>query len=312
MDYFSGDVLKIKCYIEKDSQKYKRLFNLLYGDSVWKVQKVCNLATLHREYQGIYSIPKLGFVESIINPGPQDEDKSEYFDIPAKLNAALQHKYNSSQYAAIKSSLKKSGVTLIQGPPGTGKTNTILGILSVLLNSKQETQEHKEEPTIKKTKEEALSLAKYSTDYKKAQYSKAMPWLKTNFKNWRDEDKQEIVLPLEAQYVYPVAEKMDSRIKLPKYENNVHVKPQRILICAPSNAAIDQIIRLVLQKGILDNEGRQTFPSLVRIGPNYHESLKEVSLEYIMTNEIGTDQSKNPADIRTNVGYFYRVDIEEN
>jgi hypothetical protein len=91
---------------------------------------------------------------------------------------------------------------------------------------------------------------------------------------------------------------------MPKYEQNIHIKPQRILICAPSNAAIDQIIRLVLQKGILDNEGRQTFPSLVRIGPNYHESLKEVSMEYLVTNEMGTDANKNIMEVRTNVPFF--------
>ena len=57
----------------------------------------------------------------------------------------------------------------------------------------------------------------------------------------------------------------------------------------------------MLQKGILDNEGRQVFPSLVRIGPNYHESLKEVSMEYLVTNEMGTDPNKNIFEVRTNV-----------
>ena len=43
--------------------------------------------------------------------------------------------YNHSQYQAINSCLKQEGVTLIQGPPGTGKTKTVLGTLSVLLQS---------------------------------------------------------------------------------------------------------------------------------------------------------------------------------
>ena len=301
VDYASGDIVKIKCSIEKDSQKYNRLFDLLYGDSLWKVQKVCNMATIHREFQAIQSIPKISFFENIINPLPIEDDQLEFFEIPAKLNAALQHNYNSSQYSAIKSSLKKFGVTLIQGPPGTGKTNTILGILSVLLNSKQETNENRIELNDKKIKDEAVSITQYSTDFKKAQVRKAMPWLRSGFKDWRDGDKHEVVQPLQGHLVYPTADMTDERIKLPKYENNVHNKPQRILICAPSNAAIDQIIRLVLKKGILDNEARQTFPSLVRIGPNYHESLKEVSLEYIMSNEIGPDQLKNPIEVRNNV-----------
>lgn len=43
--------------------------------------------------------------------------------------------YNPSQINAIKESLKLEGITLVQGPPGTGKTTTVLGTLSVLLNS---------------------------------------------------------------------------------------------------------------------------------------------------------------------------------
>lgn len=60
---------------------------------------------------------------------------NKYFDIPEKLNIHLKGAYNDSQYNAIRSCLKKEGITLIQGPPGTGKTHTILGVLSVLLNS---------------------------------------------------------------------------------------------------------------------------------------------------------------------------------
>ena len=41
----------------------------------------------------------------------------------------------SPQVAAIATALQQRPVNLIQGPPGTGKTRTILGLLSVLLQS---------------------------------------------------------------------------------------------------------------------------------------------------------------------------------
>ena len=94
---------------------------------------------------------------------------------------------------------------------------------------------------------------------------------------------------------------INRHIALPRYEPNYYVKPQKILICAPSNAAIDQIIRLVLEKGILNNEGLKSQPSLVRIGPNYHESLKEVSLEHLVATEMGTDPNKVFAEVRNMV-----------
>lgn len=209
VDYFNVDVLKVKVFLAKGSHKYGRIFDLVYEDSQWKIQKVCNMATLHREYQAIYSIPKISFSNVLINPGPLDETDLQYFEIPAKLNSVLQHKYNESQFAAIKSSLKKSGVTLIQGPPGTGKTNTILGILSVLLNSKQEKEIAHAELTTKKIENEALSITAYSSDDKKAHYRKAMPWLTNGYRNWRDQDKVPISLPLEKHLVYPTANMTD-------------------------------------------------------------------------------------------------------
>ena len=57
------------------------------------------------------------------------------FIIPNTLDNSLKKMYNETQYAAVVSSLKQEGVTLVQGPPGTGKTKTVLGTLSVLLQS---------------------------------------------------------------------------------------------------------------------------------------------------------------------------------
>jgi senataxin len=209
VDYFNIDVLKVKVYLAKGSHKYGLIFDLVYEDSIWKSQKVCNMATLHREYQAIYSIPKIAFSNVLINPGPLDETNQQYFEIPAKLNSVLQHRYNASQFEAIKSSLKKSGVTLIQGPPGTGKTNTILGILSVLLNSKQDKESQINILDSKKIDEEALNITVYSSDEKKAHLKKAMPWLSRGFKNWRDGDRAELNLPLEKHLVYPTSNMTD-------------------------------------------------------------------------------------------------------
>jgi superfamily I DNA and/or RNA helicase len=205
VDYFNVDILKVKVYLVKGSHKYGRIFDLVFEDSKWKIQKICNMATLHREYQAIYSMSKITFSSILLNPIAIDEGDQPHFEIPAKLNSVLQHRYNASQFAAIKSSLKKSGVTLIQGPPGTGKTNTILGILSVLLNSKQEKDMDHAEPSVKKIVDETLNLTVYSTDAKKAHFKKAMPWLSGGFRNWRDGDKSPIDLPLDKHLVYPTA-----------------------------------------------------------------------------------------------------------
>lgn len=195
--------------MDRDSRRFKIFFELLHEDSVWKVQKVCNMATLHREYQGIHSLPKLSFADTILNPGAAGGLQQEYFEIPEKLREVLEQRYNASQFTAIKSSLKKTGITLIQGPPGTGKTNTILGILSVLLNTKDKHDLRRELPAASKMLEEPTPPARQSETYKKQQIAKAMPWLRGGYANPRDQDKAKVELPLEKHLVYPVSSLSD-------------------------------------------------------------------------------------------------------
>jgi senataxin len=191
--------------MEKGSKKFENMFDLCYDDSEWQVQKICNLATLHREFQAIHSMPQISFATSILAPKLLPEHPEDFFDIPDNLFKILKEKYNASQFGAIQSSLRKSGVTLIQGPPGTGKTNTILGILSVLLNSKQSVRQ-KVDDGFKGMSIEDLKRTNSTQDYRKTQFAKSMPWLRSNFNNWRDGDKIDINLPLETHLVYPTAD----------------------------------------------------------------------------------------------------------
>jgi senataxin len=61
--------------------------------------------------------------------------------------------------------------------------------------------------------------------------------------------------------------------------------PDKILICAPSNAAIDEIVNKILEKGLLDEKGNTVFPFLIRVGPNYNENLQHVSFDHLVSKE---------------------------
>lgn len=79
--------------------------------------------------------------KTILNPAEFKNCLEEKFHIPLDLDTRLKEIYNDSQYKAIHECLKKIGVTLIQGPPGTGKTRTVIGTLSILLNSFNKVEE---------------------------------------------------------------------------------------------------------------------------------------------------------------------------
>lgn len=66
------------------------------------------------------------------------------------------------------------------------------------------------------------------------------------------------------------------------------------MICAPSNAAIDEIIIRIKKKGLIDENGNCARPQLLRIGvldQNPSEIVKSVSLEH-KAQEILLNQEK--------------------
>lgn len=56
-------------------------------------------------------------------------------------------------------------------------------------------------------------------------------------------------------------------------------KRPRILVCAPSNAAVDNIILKIMEDGFIDGNGCRYNPSIVRIGRGQSASVKDVCLE---------------------------------
>jgi hypothetical protein len=67
--------------------------------------------------------------------------------------------------------------------------------------------------------------------------------------------------------------------------------PKHVLVCAPSNAAIDEIVSRLLRHtgpGMLNARGESFLPYVVRVGPNVKESLIEVALETMAKKRMAT------------------------
>lgn len=153
------------------------------NDSIWYLQKICNVVTLDREYQALHSIYDLYLKETLITPSKtlKNIKIGNYFSIPQKLESKLREMYNQSQFEAIKATLKKEGVTLIQGPPGTGKTTTVLGTISVLLNSLIDPNTNiRKKGLLQDTQAMSQSLDEEIREKEQ----KKRPWLMNGFKDW--------------------------------------------------------------------------------------------------------------------------------
>ena len=55
-----------------------------------------------------------------------------------------------------------------------------------------------------------------------------------------------------------------------------------VLVCAPSNSALDEIVLRLLHDGLLDSGGATYTPSLVRVGVRPHASVKAVTMDSLV------------------------------
>ncbi|CAK56076.1 unnamed protein product (macronuclear) [Paramecium tetraurelia] len=75
---------------------------------------------------------------------------------------------------------------------------------------------------------------------------------------------------------------------------------KKILICAPSNAAIDEIIFRILQGGLFDCEGRSRTVKLVRLGVLDEENDKSVIIKQVSLEDVAQYQLFNKSSFKAN------------
>ena len=167
-----------------------------------------------------------------------------------------------SQVTALKAALEKQPITLIQGPPGTGKTRIILSLLSVILHAvpgaksghELELQRYLDVRNKKKPRTPAETSA---------MIRRAMPWL-SGVANPRDAPP----LPRGA----PPPPKTPTEV--PEIVGDVASKRTKVLVCAPSNSALDEIVLRIMQSGLFGPDGDPYSPTLVRVGVSWHHSVE--------------------------------------
>ena len=140
-----------------------------------------SITSVEREFRALSKFAQIHpcIRQTLLKPHEQTLAPTKMFIIPTALDQALSSLYNSSQYQAILASLKQEGVTLVQGPPGTGKTKTVLGTLSVLLQSSTSREQDEELPLLLRWKTSEQNLKNNPLDLN--------PWLSPAYQDWRDQ-----------------------------------------------------------------------------------------------------------------------------
>jgi len=185
---------------------------------------------------------------AILQPSPEHFPKYEQ-ESPAMPECFTQNfvdhlhrTFNDPQLAAIQwaamhtAAGTSSGMTktwpftLVQGPPGTGKTHTVWGMLNV------------------------IHLVQYQ-HYYTSLLKKLAP------ESYKQNESNSDNIPMGS--IDEVLQNMDQNLfrTLPK----LCPKP-RMLVCAPSNAATDELLARVLDRGFIDGEMKVYRPDVARVG----------------------------------------------
>ncbi|XP_052189720.1 uncharacterized ATP-dependent helicase C29A10.10c-like [Diospyros lotus] len=249
LHFYVGDSYDPNSKVDND-----HILRKLQPRGIWFLTVLGSLATTQREYVALHAFPRLNLQmqTAILQPSPEHFPKYEE-QSPAmpecftpNFSDHLHRTFNGPQLAAIKWAAMHTAAgtsngmtkkqdpwpfTLVQGPPGTGKTHTVWGMLNVIHLVQYQ---HYYTALLKKLAPESYKQASESSSDHVANGS-----------------------------IDEVLQSMDQNLfrTLPK----LCPKP-RMLVCAPSNAATDELLARVLDRGFIDGEMKVYRPDVARVG----------------------------------------------
>ncbi|PRW45131.1 putative helicase MAGATAMA 3 [Chlorella sorokiniana] len=268
--------------------------------SQWWVLKLSSMSTIMREWAAIHCIAHMPLREVLLTAKPSQSLLAARgkLEVPPSMRAQMEKTYNESQMAAVTGGLDGSPVVLIQGPPGTGKTKTILGLLSIIMHSAPRgafasaapngsSSSAPTSPTAAAGLPSYVRYQKLSADKRRRVWMEANPYLLG-----RPDPREEVVPPEQA-------DSSDAfgllRRCIPRRIGKSEGPKARVLVCAPSNSALDEIVLRLITVGLTDQDGRVFTPNVVRVGVSIHHSVQSVALDTLVEHRLGGDGSKNVA-----------------
>ncbi|XP_042048025.1 uncharacterized protein LOC121794091 isoform X1 [Salvia splendens] len=272
-----SNILAIRLYLQA-CPRLERARKLLTERSKWYVSRIMSITPQLREFQALSSIREIPLLPIILNPvncrsSQYEAETQSMSKLPQPLQQILKSSYNDSQLQAISLvtglfDLKKDfELTLIQGPPGTGKTRTILAIVSSLLAVSQINDS-------KRLRNGGSACSSSSTSQRISQSAAVA-------RAWQDA---------------ALAKQLNVDVEKNNRTTGNGIRG-RILICAQSNAAVDELVARIYNEGLYGCDGQRYRPYIVRVGnaKTVHPNSLPFFIDTLVENRLG-EEKRNAHD----------------
>ncbi|KAI7754256.1 hypothetical protein M8C21_018015, partial [Ambrosia artemisiifolia] len=250
LHFYVGDSYDSNSKVDDD-----HILRKLQPKGIWFLSVLGALATTQREYVALHAFRRLNsqMQTAILQPSPELFPKYEE-QAPAMPDCFtpnfvdyLHKTFNGPQLSAIHWAATHTAAgttngttkrqepwpfTLVQGPPGTGKTHTVWGMLNV------------------------IHLVQYQHYYTALLKKLAPESYKQTTESFSSDNVPNGSLD-------EVLQSMDQNLF--RTLHKLCPKP-RMLVCAPSNAATDELLTRVLDRGFIDGEMKVYRPDVARVG----------------------------------------------
>ncbi|KAG5550075.1 hypothetical protein RHGRI_015137 [Rhododendron griersonianum] len=282
------------------------------------ILKICSLSTIVREYVALRSISSLPFKDLILAASERNyTSEDQAWEIPRPLMESIESNHNKSQLDAIRVGVSRKRLVLIQtsiwcvesdrmllsGSPWNWKNTNYSWAPKCHLTCNSSKSKFKVGANYEeRNKDLNFPFRKNGAEEKKFpgrstflglgvtfilfcsvesrerynHWEKASPWLSGI--NPRDakmpENGDDGFFPTSGNELKPEVVNSSRKYRV------------RVLVCAPSNSALDEIVLRLLNTGIRDENNRAYNPKIVRIGLKPHHSVQTVSMDYLVEQKL--------------------------
>lgn len=267
------------------------------GDGApWHLWPLGSATSALREFQALHSVRHLRLREALLRAEevPSAGLVRTLQHVGPAFAAQLRDRFNASQLAAVEAAATNVGFTLIQGPPGTGKTSTLLG----LLNTVHLCGFHRRYERMLSRFHDAVERAKQETQRREEGKEEAGggggPDSATGPGRGAAGPRGVVRSLLEAQ-----SAQLGELIKqISSASSSSNFDHGRILVTAPSNAAVDEIAGRIMAEGFRDGNGQRYNPPILRVGRGAGPRVREVTLEHEVSRLMAMPLEEAEAHLR--------------